>query len=291
MSIHPFLFVLALGCVTGVSAEDAPAGPVNSAKDNGDSTPRPPDPMREFRGVWITTIHNVDWPSREDLPEAKQKAELITILDRCADLQLNAVVLQVRSGCDALYPSDLEPWCPWLTGTMGKSPGYDPLQFAIEAAHERGLELHAWFNPFRAVNSKFVPVSKGHISRTNPEYTCRYGDKVWLDPAFSVVRERALNVVRDVLKRYDVDAIHLDDYFYPYPVKVGDSYKDFNDSKTWSAYTESGGTLSRGDWRRKHVNDFVSKLHTLVREEKPTCKFGISPFGIYRPGQPVQVKA
>jgi len=255
------------------------------------SAQSPPDPKREFRGVWITTIHNVDWPSREDLPMEEQQQQLLKILDRCADLGLNAIVLQVRSECDALYPSDLEPWSPWLTGTMGKSPGYDPLQFAINAAHQRGLELHAWFNPFRAVNSAHGRICKTHITRSHPEYTSRYGDKVWLDPAIPTVRARALEVIKDVLKRYDIDAVHLDDYFYPYPIKVGDTYKDFDDSKTWAVYQKSGGTLLRADWRRGHVNDFVSKVHRLVREEKPSCKFGISPFGIYRPGQPAQVKA
>ncbi len=250
----------------------------------------PPEPMREFRGVWIATVHNVDWPSRSGLPADQQKAELIKILDRCVDLQLNAVVLQVRSECDALYESAIEPWSPWLTGTMGKSPGYDPLQFAIGEAHRRGIELHAWFNPFRAVNSKHGRISKNHVTKTHPAYTSAYGEKVWLDPAHPFVRERALQVIRDVLTRYDVDAIHLDDYFYPYPIKSGANYRDFNDWKSWTAYQKSGGKLSRADWRRGHINGFVKDLHILVRETKPSCKFGISPFGIYRPGYPVQVK-
>jgi len=250
----------------------------------------PPQPLREFRGVWITTVHNVDWPSRNGLPATEQQAELLRILDRCVDLRLNAVVLQVRSECDALYESDIEPWSPWLTGTMGKSPGYDPLAFALREAHLRGLELHAWFNPFRAVNSAHGRISKDHVSKTHASSTSRYGEKVWLDPALPFSRDRALRVIGDVLQRYDVDAIHLDDYFYPYPVKKGAEYRDFDDARSWSAYRQSGGKLPRADWRRRHVNDFVSSMHDLVRKTKPSCKFGISPFGIYRPGHPVQVK-
>lgn len=250
----------------------------------------PPDPRREFRGVWITTIHNLDWPSREDLPAETQRQELLSMLDRCAELGLNAVLLQVRSECDALYPSKLEPWSPWLTGIMGQSPGYDPLAFAIQAAHQRGLELHAWFNPFRAVNSDHGRLCKSHVSLTHPEFTVRYGSKVWLDPAIPTVRTRALDSIREVVRDYDIDAVHLDDYFYPYPIKVDGSYQDFNDTKSWTAYTRSGGSLSRADWRRSHINDFVSQVHRLVHKEKPSCSFGISPFGIYRPGQPAQVK-
>jgi uncharacterized lipoprotein YddW (UPF0748 family) len=152
------------------------------------------------------------------------------------------------------------------------------------------LELHAWFNPFRAVNSKHVTVSPSHISRTHPEYTTKYGDKIWLDPAQPFVRERALAVIRDVIRRYDIDAVHLDDYFYPYPAKSGGTYQDFDDAKSWAAYQKSGGALPRPDWRRDQVNQFVRAVHALVRQEKSSCKFGISPFGIYRPGQPAQVK-
>jgi uncharacterized lipoprotein YddW (UPF0748 family) len=250
----------------------------------------PPEPAREFRGVWISTVHNVDWPSRTGLPEASQKAELVRILDRCVELRLNAIMLQVRSECDSLYESDLEPWSPWLTGTMGQSPGYDPLAFALEEAHARGLELHAWFNPFRAVNSAHGRISRDHVSKTHASATSRYGEKVWLDPALPFSRERALRVIEDVLRRYDIDAVHLDDYFYPYPVKVGSTYRDFDDARSWEAYRRDGGKLSRADWRRDHVNQFVSAVHALVRKTKPSCKFGISPFGIYRPGQPVQVR-
>jgi len=249
----------------------------------------PPEPRREFRGVWITTIHNLDWPSREGLDLEAQQRELLTLLDRCADLGLNAVVLQVRSESDALYPSKLEPWSPWLTGNMGESPGYDPLKFAIAAAHQRGLELHAWFNPFRAVNSDHGRICKSHISRTHPHYTVPYGPKLWLDPAIPEVRDRALESIREVLRGYDIDAVHLDDYFYPYPVKIKGSYQDFNDAKSWAAYQKSGGSLARADWRRSHINDFVNAVHRLVRTEHPACTFGISPPGIYRPGQPAQV--
>jgi uncharacterized lipoprotein YddW (UPF0748 family) len=280
-STHTVLKSLLLPCIALLPVL-VTAGPPPSA---------PPEPRREFRGVWITTIHNVDWPTREGLPMEEQQQQLVKMLDRCAEIGLNAVILQVRSECDALYPSKSEPWSPWLTGTMGASPGYDPLQFAIDAAHQRGLELHAWFNPFRAINSDHGRICKSHVSRTHPEYTVRYGPKVWLDPAIPEVRTRALESVREVLRRYDIDAVHLDDYFYPYPIKVGGAYQDFNDEKSWTAYSRSGGDLSRADWRRSHVNAFVSQVHRLVRKESPSCEFGISPFGIYRPGQPAQVKS
>ncbi len=274
--------VVALGVLTASPAQArVPYEPDEST---------PPEPAREFRGVWVTTVHNVDWPSREGLPPRVQQTELLEILDRCVELRLNAVILQVRSECDALYPSKIEPWSPWLTGTMGGDPGYDPLAFAVKEAHRRGLELHAWFNPFRAINSKHGRISKDHISRTHPAYTTAYGNKVWLDPNIEFVRERALNVIEDVVTRYPIDAVHLDDYFYPYPVKSGSSYKDFNDYKSWKAYLDRGGILTRPEWRRHAVNTFVQELNRRVKTIDPYCKVGISPFGIYRPGQPAQVK-
>ena len=169
------------------------------------STPDPPS--REFRGAWVTTVHNVDWPSRQGLPKEVQQAELIAILEKCVDLRLNAIVLQVRSECEAIYPSKLEPWSPYLSGTMGKSPGYDPLAFAIAESHKRGLELHAWFNPFRAVNSEYTKVSKDHVSVANKDHMRYYGKKVWLEPTSTWARQRALDVIEDVLNRYDIDGV------------------------------------------------------------------------------------
>jgi len=247
--------------------------------------------MREFRGAWIATVHNVDWPSRDGLPADLQKAEFRAILDRAVDLKLNAIVLQVRSQCDALYPSKLEPWSPSLTGTMGKDPGYDPLAFALKECRARGLELHAWFNPFRVINSAHVVPCNDHISKTKPAMVRKYGDKIWLEPTLDAPRKLCLDVVRDVLTRYDVDGVHIDDYFYPYPTKTKKGeWMDFDDAASYKSYTAAGGKLSRDDWRRDSINRFVFDLFRTVKEVRPTCKFGISPFGIWRPGYPAQVK-
>ncbi|MDJ0737319.1 MAG: family 10 glycosylhydrolase [Nostocaceae cyanobacterium] len=240
---------------------------------------------REFRGAWVTAVWNIDWPSRGGLSVAQQKEELVNITKRLQELNFNALVLQVRPEGDALYASDLEPWSVWLTGGQGKAPDpfYDPLEFAIAECHKRNLELHAWFNPYRAQTS----VNKGpsvnpHIAVTNPEVVYRWGNQLWMDPGSKVVQERTYNVIMDVLKRYNVDGIHLDDYFYPYPI----AGKSFPDDKIYAAYRWSGGTLNLGDWRRNNVNQMVSRLSQGIKATKPYVKFGISPFGIYRPGQP-----
>ena len=178
----------------------------------------PPKPNREFRAAWVASVSNIDWPSQPGLSTAQQKAELLAILNRAVQLKLNAIILQVRPVCDALYASQLEPWSEYLTGQMGKppSPYYDPLQFAIEEAHKRGLELHAWFNPYRARQpSAKSPVSANHISRTRPQLVSQYGKYLWLDPGEKAVQDHSLNVVMDVVKRYDIDGVHFDDYFYP----------------------------------------------------------------------------
>ncbi len=244
---------------------------------------------REFRGVWVATVSNIDWPSKPGLPVEQQKAELIGILNRIQALNFNALVLQVRPEGDALYASQLDPWSYWLTGTQGKAPNpfYDPLEFAIAECHKRNIELHAWFNPYRAkVAVNTYPNAKPHITLTNPEYVYRWGNQLWMDPGAKVIQDRAYNVMLDVVKRYDVDGIHLDDYFYPYHI----AGKSFPDSKTYSAYKAAGGKLSVGDWRRDNVNKMVQRLSTGIKATKPHVKFGISPFGIYRPGQPAQIK-
>src|SRR5260221_465047 len=180
----------------------------------------PPAVPREFRGAWITCVaSNADWPSQPGLTVAQQKAELILLLDRAAQLKLNAVFLQVRPASDAMYSSGIEPWSEYLTGTQGKSPEpfYDPLAFAITEAHKRGLELHAWFNPFRArQNLAKSPAAANHISKIHPEFIRQYGEQTWLDPGEPAVRAYVLRVVMDVVKRYDVDGVQFDDYFYPY---------------------------------------------------------------------------
>lgn len=258
----------------------------------------PPTAPREFRAVWVATVANIDWPSQTGLPVAQQRAELIAILDRARALKFNAVILQVRPAADALYPSKLEPWSEYLTGTQGVAPAplYDPLQEWITEAHRRGLELHAWFNPYRArhdkAKSEFAPT---HIARTHPASVKRYGEFWWMDPGDEFASQRTLAVVDDVVRRYDVDGIHIDDYFYPYPIpaplpkgaklKPGEKAPDldFPDDPSWQRYRAAGGKLERADWRRQNVSRLVEQLYTHVHALKPWVKFGVSPFGLGRP--------
>src|SRR3954462_1633106 len=188
-----------------------------SAVSYQNSAAVPPALPREFRGLWIATVGNIDWPSKPGLSTGQQKAELISILNRAAQLKLNAIIFQVRPACDALYASQLEPWSEYLTGVMGKAPEpfYDPLAFAIEEAHKRGMELHAWFNPYRALHKSHVgSVSAGHISKRRPDLAHSYGEYLWLDPGERDVQNYSLQVVMDVVKRYDIDGVQFDDYFY-----------------------------------------------------------------------------
>ncbi|MFO0943771.1 MAG: family 10 glycosylhydrolase [Pirellulales bacterium] len=254
--------------------------------------PEPPALAREYRGVWVATVANIDWPSKPGQSSEKQQAEAIAILDAVAAANMNVVVLQVRTSCDALYASELEPWSYFLTGKQGQAPEpfYDPLAFWVEQAHQRGLELHAWFNPFRAKNSgQSYPDCQQHISQTKPLLVKKYGnDKtnyLWLDPGESEAREHSLAVFLDVLRRYDIDGIHIDDYFYPYPVDD----IPFPDDPAWNAYQESDGKLARDDWRRDSMNQFIRQLYQQIKRIKPHVKFGISPFGIWKPGYPSSV--
>jgi uncharacterized lipoprotein YddW (UPF0748 family) len=256
----------------------------------------PPPVAREFRGVWVASVSNIDWPSRPGLPVAEQKSELLAILDRAAALKLNAIILQVRPAADALYASKLEPWSAYLMGRMGQAPDpyYDPLTFAIEEAHARGLELHAWVNPYRAHDpSDKSPIVPGHIARRHPELVRRYGPFLWMDPGSPTVRDITRRVVVDIVKRYDIDGMHIDDYFYPYPERCcGGRGREmsFPDDRTWKQYKKTGGTLARDDWRRHNVDLLVQQLYQAVKKEKPWVKFGISPFGIWRPGFPESVR-
>jgi len=257
------------------------------------ATAAPPPPAREFRGAWLVTVANKDWPSRPGLPVAEQKAELTDLLDRAAQLKLNAIIFQVRPSCDALYASSIEPWSEYLTGTMGEAPQpfYDPLAFAIEEAHRRGLELHAWFNPFRALHPDAKsPVAPNHISRTHPELVRPYGKQLWLDPGEPAVRTYVLGVIMDVVRRYDVDGVQLDDYFYPYPEKDAAGRElGFPDDASWQKYGLAS-RLSREDWRRANINAFIQGIYQNIKAVKPWVKFGISPFGIWRPMNPPQIR-
>ncbi|MBD2446298.1 family 10 glycosylhydrolase [Nostoc sp. FACHB-152] len=253
----------------------------------------PPSPSREFRGAWVASVANIDWPSKPGLSTNQQQAELIAILDRAAKLKLNAVILQVRPDCDALYQSKYEPWSEFLTGRMGKppSPYYDPLAFAVAEAHKRGLELHAWFNPYRARHpqSKSI-VAANHISKTHPELVKHYGKYLWLDPGEKAVQDYTIDVIMDVVNRYDIDGVHIDDYFYPYPEKDKKNRNlEFPDEISWHKYQQSGGTASRDDWRRENVNTLIQRLYQNIKSTKPWVKFGVSPFGVWQPGFPKQI--
>ena len=253
-----------------------------------------PPLAREFRGAWVATVNNIDWPSKPGLPVAQQKAELAALMDSAARLHVNALVFQVRPGCDALYASSFEPWSEYLSGRMGQTPQpfYDPLELAVAEAHRRGIELHAWLNPYRARHSvQLSPVSANHISRLHPDWVRSYGAQQWLDPGSRAVQDYTLRVFMDIVRRYDIDGIHIDDYFYPYSVK-GPNGKplDFPDDPSWQAYRRSGGALDRSSWRRSNVDTLVSRLYSETKALKPWVRVGISPFGIWRPGNPPQVR-
>jgi uncharacterized lipoprotein YddW (UPF0748 family) len=258
----------------------------------GDPIPAPrPLPEQEFRGVWVATVANIDWPSRRGLSAGEQKRELVAMFDRFKELNFNAVILQVRPMCDALYKSDLEPWSEYLTGEQGKDPGYDPLAFAVAEAHKRGLELHAWFNPYRAwsPSARSKPAAN-HLVKARPDLAKPYGKHHWLNPTHPEVQKHSLAVVLDVVRRYDIDGVHMDDYFYPYPERdAAGAEIPFPDDDTWDAYREAGGKLGRADWRRQAVNEFVRRQYEEVKKLKPHVKVGISPFGIWRPGHPAGI--
>ena len=259
---------------------------------------KPPPIPREFRAAWVATVANIDWPSKPGLPVEEQKAEMIRLLDVAKQLKLNAIIFQVRPAADALYKSELEPWSEYLTGQMGKSPdpAYDPLAFAIEQAHARCIELHAWFNPYRArhKSSNDKPISDDHISKTRPDLVREYDDYLWLDPGEPEGVEHSLNVILDVVNRYDVDGVHLDDYFYPYPIKDDDGNRvEFPDDQSWLSRAgdkKKASDLTRDDWRRSNVDRLIEAMYARVKQAKPWVKVGISPFGIWRPGHPPSIK-
>jgi uncharacterized lipoprotein YddW (UPF0748 family) len=241
---------------------------------------------REFRAAWVATVANIDWPSKPGLSTEAQQAEAITLLDSAVILNLNAIIFQVRPQCDALYASDLEPWSYFLTGEQGKAPEpyYDPLTFWVDEAHKRGLELHCWFNPYRAHHPNGQK-NETSIVATRPEIVREIDNGYfWLDPALQATQDYSYDVVMDVVKRYDIDGVHFDDYFYPY------SSIEFPDDLPWKAYQEAGGTLERHDWRRQAVNVFIKRVYDGIKAEKPWVKYGLSPFGIWRPGNPPSIQ-
>lgn len=240
-------------------------------------------PKREFRGAWVATVINLDWPSSNSLSTAQQKNELIQLFDKLQETNVNAVIFQIRAESDALYNSNYDPWSYWLTGVQGKAPDpyYDPLEFAIEEAHSRGMELHAWLNPYRVERQDGnYPNAENHVSILHPDWVLKIGNIKFLDPGLPQVREYVTNVVMDVVDRYDVDGVHFDDYFYPYPP---DQITN-EDLSTYNSYPN--GYFDIKDWRRNNVNELLRMIHAAIQVSKPHVKFGMSPFGIYKNGVP-----
>ncbi|KQS88807.1 family 10 glycosylhydrolase [Chryseobacterium sp. Leaf394] len=249
-----------------------------------------PTIKREFRGAWIASVANINWPSRNNLSVDQQKAEAINMLNMLQENNFNAVIFQARPSADALYTSELEPWSYFLTGKTGEPPypNYDPLQFWIEESHKRGMELHVWLNPYRAHHSNGGAVTSLSMASKLSDITIRLKNGMyWFDPANPKTQSHVSNVVKDIVKRYDLDAIHFDDYFYPYATY--NNGRDFPDSASWNAYVNSGGTLTRADWRRDSVNQFVERIYKEIHAEKSHVRFGISPFGIWKPGYPAGI--
>ncbi|MBC7904709.1 MAG: family 10 glycosylhydrolase [Gemmatimonadaceae bacterium] len=242
------------------------------------SSPSFSQAKKEFRGVWIATVDNIDFPTRGNFNPDSQRAEYIRILDMHKRNGMNAVVVQVRPATDAFYPSPYEPWSEWLTGKQGRPPFpyYDPLQFMIDEAHRRGMEFHAWCNPYRAeFNIGKSSISPTHITRMHPEWFLTYGDKRYFDPGNKEAQKFVVNVIRDIVSRYDIDAIHFDDYFYPYRI-AGKEFPDY------LSFEKHGNGLSRDDWRRSNVDSVILALSRAIKEEKEYCRFGISPFCVWR---------
>ncbi len=232
----------------------------------------------EFRGVWIATVVNIDWPSKRGLSNEDQKREFIALLDLHQKNGMNAIIMQVRPAGDAFYPSNLEPWSEYLMGQQGlpPSPFYDPLSFMIAETHKRGMEFHAWINPYRAVfNTQKSSVAPNHLTKTHPEWFVTYDDKKIFNPGLPEVWQHTNRVVRDIVSRYEVDAIHLDDYFYPYKVPG----KEFQDEATYKKYSRG---LNKEDWRRSNCDTIIKQLSATIHSIKPGIQFGISPFGVWR---------
>jgi uncharacterized lipoprotein YddW (UPF0748 family) len=250
----------------------------------------PPPVAREFRAAWVATVGNIDWPSKPGLPADRQQRELVAIFDKAVELNLNAIILQIRPAADALYSSQLEPWSEYLTGQMGQPPEpfYDPLAFAVDEAHRRGLQLHAWFNPYRVrVSGGLGSAAANHASLAHPEIVRKYGDFLWFDPGEPAAVDYFIAVLNDVVERYDVDGVHIDDYFYPYQIKdEAGKIVPFPDDESYNRAVSAGETLTRDDWRRQNVNRLVQRMYEEVKRAKPWVLVGISPFGIWRPGHP-----
>lgn len=232
----------------------------------------------EFRAVWIASVDNIDWPSKKGIAVDSQKAEFIRLLNLHKQNGMNAIIMQIRPATDAFYPSAYEPWSEWLSGVQGKppTPYYDPLQFMINETHKRNMEFHAWCNPYRAdFKIGSASIAPSHITRLHPDWFLDYGDKKYFDPGNKNAQTFVEEVIRDITERYDVDAIHFDDYFYPYRI----AGKEFPDSVSFKRY---GKGMNKEEWRRSNVDSIILALANSIKKTKPWVKFGISPFGVWR---------
>jgi len=286
------VFALAIALCLLTAAGPAQAQPSAPAETLLAPAELPPPEPRQFRAAWVATVANIDWPSRPGLSAWQQQTEARAILDRARALGLNALVLQVRPAGDALYASRLEPWSEYLTGRQGvpPRPWWDPLAFWVREAHARGLQLHAWFNPFRARHpTAKTPLAQPHLALRSPASVKAYGELLWMDPGDAVARAHTLAVIEDVLRRYDIDGVHIDDYFYPYPASQDGQDLAFPDSEAYLRYLGGGGMLPLPDWRRAFVDTLVQALYERVDRVRRSVPgkahvlVGISPFGLGRP--------
>ncbi|NGN69722.1 family 10 glycosylhydrolase [Streptomyces sp. A7024] len=231
----------------------------------------------QMRGSWVATVANIDWPVKKGLTAAEQKAGLIARLDEAKARNLNTVIFQARPTADAMWPSKYEPWSEWLSGVQGQDPGWDPLGFAVREAHRRGLELHAWFNPYRVRNdadaSKLIP---SHPAKLHPEWIVPYGGKIYYNPGIPEVRRFVQDCMLDAVRKYDIDAVHFDDYFYPYPV----AGQEFADDETYAQY--GAGFPDKASWRRNNIDLLILELGRRIKKIKPRVQFGVSPFAVWR---------
>src|SRR5690606_7566503 len=236
-------------------------------------------PKEEFRGVWVATVANIDWPKHPSDDVEKKKKDFIDILDFYEKLNFNATIVQVRTAGDAFYPTQLAPWSKYLTGEQGKAPeGFEePLQWMIEETHKRGMEFHAWLNPYRATfDLDTLALSQSHDFYRHPDWMLKYGKKYYYNPGLTEVRDKFNQIIEELVTTYELDAIHFDDYFYPYKIEG----ETFGDAETFSKYGLPGQSLE--DWRRSNVDSLVKNVHATIKKHKPWVQFGISPFGVWK---------
>ncbi|MDF1502106.1 family 10 glycosylhydrolase [Roseisolibacter sp. H3M3-2] len=302
MLLRPLLAALVPFAVTSAARPAAPAAaPQCPVLLDASALEAPPALPREFRAAWITPVDGGEWPSRPGMTDEESQAELRGAIQRAADVGLNAVVLHVRTAHDALYPTSRVPWSSYLVPPGGRAPGFDPLAFALSEAHRRGLQVHVWFNPFRAAppNRSRTAVGAQQVARAHPDWLVRYGSQQWIDPGFPAARREVLDAILEVVDRYDVDGVHLDDYFYPYQetrtirTRVGKGKRRrtvtrtetiaFDDADSWARHGRGTG-MARDAWRRENVSQFIAALYREVKARRPEVAVGISPFGIWRPG-------